>query len=114
MAEQAAGFWQQMIMIKAGQENNCTLDINRVYAVPLLHCAPLPVTAFGRDSPVTERYPVKMCHIGKSHNLADFRNALIRFHKQPLGMSTRRLLICWNNGAVGVFFKFPAQIIGLR
>ena len=69
-------------------------------------------TAFGRGEPGDRAvHPVKMCHIGKAHNLADFRDALIRFHKQPLGMSHTQAINILNNGTVGVFFKFPAQII---
>ena len=53
-----------------------------------------------------------MGHIGKSYNLADFRDALISFHKQSLGMSHAQAVDILDNGAVGIFFKFPAQIIG--
>ena len=84
-------------------------------AVPF-HCSAAflcLLTAFGRRQPGDGAvHPVKMGHIGKSYNLADFRDALISFHKQSLGMSHTQAVDILDNGAVGIFFKFPAQIIG--
>lgn len=56
-------------------------------------------------------YPVKMRQIRKPCLLADLRNILIRLHKLPLRIHDPCHIQILNDRTVGIFLKFPAQVI---
>ena len=56
-------------------------------------------------------HAIKMRQIGKSSFLADLRNVLVRLHEFALGIHDPGYIYIMDQGAVGVFLKFPAQII---